>query len=179
MGLVGIPVETASSREKGVLRRYRATPMRPLTYFLASVTVNLLMALTGMVLLIVLGKILYGLRFNGNWWSVLAGFMLSALAFFAVGYVIASLAPTSRMAQVIGQVSYFPMMFLSGAAMPREIMPEAVRQVSDVLPLTQVVTLLQGLWMGEAWSEQLTAVIFLLVLLVGGALVSSRVFRWE
>jgi len=104
---------------------------------------------------------------------------LSALAFIAVGYVIAGLAPTGRVALVIGQLTFFPMMFLSGAAMPREIMPEAVRRIGDFLPLTYVVSLLQGLWFGETWDEHLTAVMILGGMLVVGAIVSSRVFRWE
>lgn len=179
VGLMSIPIATATSREFGVLRRYRATPMSPATYFVADVVVNLGVSVIGMILLIVLAKVVYGLRFGGDWLSVTAGFLLSALAFIAVGYVIAGLAPTGRVALVIGQLTFFPMMFLSGAAMPREIMPEAVRRVGDFLPLTYVVSLLQGLWFGETWGEHLTAVAILGSMLVVGAIVSSRVFRWE
>lgn len=179
VGLMGVPIATATVREQGILRRYRATPMRPFTYFIADVVVYCGVAVMGMILLVTLAKLVYGLRFDGEWWSMAAGFGLGALAFIAVGYVIASLAPTSRVAQVIGQLLFFPMMFLSGAAMPREILPEGVRRVSDFLPLTYVVTLLQGLWQGQAWGEHLPAVTILLVMLGAGAFISSRVFRWE
>lgn len=179
VGLMGIPVATATAREQGWLRRYRATPMRPLTYFAADVAVYFGIALIGVILLVVLAKVVYGLRFNGNWWYVAAAFSLGALAFIAVGYLIAGLAPTARVAQVVGQVAFFPMMMLSGAAMPRAIMPETVRHVGDFLPLTYVVNLLQGLWRGQAWSEHLLAVTILSVMLVAGGILSSRVFRWE
>ena len=179
VGLMGIPVATATAREQGWLRRYRATPMRPFTYFIADVTVYFGIAISGMILLVVLAKVVYGLRFNGDWWHVAAAFSLGALAFIAVGYVIAGLAPTARVAQVIGQIAFFPMMFLSGAAMPREIMPESVRRVGDFLPLTYVVTLLQGLWQGQAWGDHLSAAAILVVMLTVGTLIASRVFRWE
>jgi len=179
VGLMGIPVATANAREQGVLRRYRATPLHPAAYLVADVVVYFGTALAGMVILILLAKVLYGLRFGGDWWSVSAAFVLSALAFIAVGYLIAGLASTARVAQVVGQIVFFPMMFLSGAAMPREIMPETVRRVSDALPLTYVVNLLQGLWRGEGWGDHLFPATILIGMLIVGAAVSSRVFRWE
>lgn len=179
VSLMGVPIATATAREYKILRRYRSTPLSPLTYLAADVAVNFSLALAGMSLLIVIAKVFYGLRFGGSWLSVLAAFTLSALAFLTAGYLVASLAPTARVAQVIGQAAYFPMMFISGAAMPREILPESVRRVSDVLPLTFVVKLLQGLWYGEAWGGYLVETVLLLAMAIGGAILASRVFRWE
>jgi len=179
VALMSVPVATAEEREKGILRRYRATPLAPATYLAAHVAVYFGLALAGMLILVAVGKVFYGLRFDGNWLSVLGGFTLSALAFFAVGYLLASLAPTARVAQVVGQLAFFPMMFLSGATFPTEIMPAGVRRVADLLPLTYVVRLLQGLWAGEAWGAHLTEATVLASMLVVGTLVSSRTFRWE
>lgn len=111
--------------------------------------------------------------------SVLAAFLLSALAFYAIGYLIASLAATARLAQVIGMVIFFPMMFLSGAGMPIQLLPEGLRQVSDFLPLTYVVRLLQGLWFAEAWSSSWVPVGVLAGLLAIGSILAARFFRWE
>jgi len=179
VALLGIPISIATDREKQVLRRYRATPLPPLTYLAANVLVYFGMALVGMMILIVVAKVFFGLRFGGNWLSVLAGFTLSGSAFFALGFVVASLSPTARVAQVVGQIAFFPMMFLSGAAFPLQIMPEGVRRVSAALPLTYVVSLLRGLWFGESWGAHLTAVGILVAMLVVGTVISSRTFRWE
>src|SRR5262249_33154601 len=135
--------------------------------------------LIGMLILIALGVVIFHLRFGGSWLSVLAGFTLSALSFFAAGYVLASLAPTGRMAQAIGQALFFPMMFLSGAAIPVQIMPRGMRSASQLLPLTHVAQLLQGLWFGEPWSAHLLQVGVLGGMLVIGVAVSARTFRWE
>jgi len=179
IGLLGVPITTSGYREQGVLRRFRATPMRPLTYIAADLLTNLTMTLLGMVILIGVGWALYKVRFEGQVFSVFIAVVLSGLTMFAVGYLIASLAPGARTAQVIGMVIFYPMMFLSGASIPLEVMPESVRRISDFLPLTHVVTLLRGLWFGEGWGEHLTEVIILGGVMVVGAGLAARFFRWE
>ena len=132
VGLMGIPIATATAREMRVLRRLRATPVSPLTLISADVLVNFAMSLAGMAVLVAMGKLLFGLRFGGSWLLVIAAFAYSACAFFALGYLVASLAPTARAAQAAGMALFFPLMFLSGAAIPRQIMPdgEAIHHAS-------------------------------------------------
>jgi len=76
-------------------------------------------------------------------------------------------------------VLYFPNIFLSGATIPKEIFPPAMRAVSQAFPMTHVVSLLQGLWIGEPWSKHLVEVAVLAGLLVVGGFISARAFRWE
>jgi ABC-2 type transport system permease protein len=179
VAFMGIPIDTSVNRENGVLRRFRATPLRPLVYLGAGVAVYLLVALLGMAILILTGKLVFGLRMAGSWLNVMAAILLSAMAFFSLGYFIASLAPTARVAQTVGMVIFFPMMFLSGAGMPLQLLPENLRKVSDYLPLTYVVQLIQGLWFGENWVDLWKPVLVLCGILVIGTLVSARFFRWE
>jgi ABC-2 type transport system permease protein len=178
-GLMGLIITIATYREKGVLRRLRTTPISPLVVLAAQVIVLFLMTLFGMVLLVIAGKVVYHMRFEGNILSVLAGFVLSSLSFFAFGFILAGLMPTARTAQVVGMMLLYPMLFLSGAGFPRELLPEAIKKISTFLPLTYVVNLLRGLWIGEAWSQHVTEVIVLAVMLVIGILISVKTFRWE
>nr|HID12199.1 ABC transporter permease [Anaerolineae bacterium] len=179
VGLMSVPIATSAQRESGVLRRYRATPLRPATYLVADVLVYFVMTILGILLLILVGKIGYDVRFEGSLISVMAGLCLGASAFFGLGYVLAGLAPTARVAQVVGMVVFYPMIFLSGATIPLEVMPETVRNVARFIPLTHVVTLLKGLWFGEPWGEHLTEVTVLVGMLVAGVVVAARTFRWE
>jgi ABC-2 type transport system permease protein len=87
--------------------------------------------------------------------------------------------PTARTAQVVSMVLLYPMLILSGAAWPRELMPASVQQISAFLPLTYVVNLLRGLWIGEAWGTHLLDVGVLGVMLLLGIIISARTFRWE
>ena len=179
VGLLSVPITACGYREQGILRRYRATPLRPLTYIIADVLTNLMITLIGMVVLVAVGWLLYRVQFEGHVLSVLMGVILGGLSMFAVGYLIASIVPGARTAQVVGMVIFYPMMFLSGASVPLEVMPETVRRISDFLPLTYVVSLLRGLWFGNGWGEHLTEVIVLGGVLVVCAGLAARFFRWE
>ena len=178
-GIIGLTITMSTYREKGILRRLRVTPLRPQVILFAQVTVFFLMTLAGMLLLILAGNVVYNLRFDGNILSVVLAFVLSSLSFFSLGFVLAAVLPNARTAQVVGMAIFYPMLFLSGAGMPLEILPEGVRNFSKFLPLTHVVTLLRGLWIGDAWSQHNTEVIVLLGLLVVGVLISVKTFRWE
>lgn len=178
-GLMSVTITMAAYREKGILRRLRATPVSPLVVLTAQLLVVFAMTSLGMGLLVAAGKLVYHMRFEGNALSVLAGFTLSSLSFFALGFILAGLMPTARTAQVVGMVLLYPMLFLSGAGFPRELLPEAIKKVSTFLPLTYVVDLLRGLWIGETWGQHLTSVLVLSGILLGGVLLAARVFRWE
>ena len=178
-GLIGLTIIMSMYRERGILRRLNATPVRPQIVLGANVIVSFLMTALGMSLLIVVGKLIFGLRFAGNLLSVTVGFTLSSLSFFALGFVLAGLIPTARTAQVVGMVLFYPMLFLSGAAVPLEVLPEKVRQYTSFLPLTQVVKLLRGLWIGESWSQHWTEAGVLAAMLVIGVVVSAKTFRWD
>jgi len=179
VGLMSVPITISGYRETGVLRRFQATALRPLTYIAADVVAHLVMTLLGMVGLVVAGWLLYRVQFEGNAVAVACAVVFGGLCMFSVGYLIASLAPNARAALVIGMVLFYPMMFLSGAGIPLEVLPESIQKVSTFMPLTYVVKLLRGLWFGETWGDHLleTAVI-------GGVLIictalAARFFRWE
>jgi len=153
VGFMGIPIATAANREAGVLRRFRITPLRPSAYIVSNIASYYVMTAAGVVALVAVGKAVYGMKFEGNIVSVWAGFTLGSLAFFALGYLIAGVAPTARVAQAVGMIAAFPMMFLSGSAIPLEVLPQSVRSISRFIPLTHVVTLMRGLWTGASWGK--------------------------
>jgi len=179
VGLMNVPISISNYRETGVLRRFQSTPMRPLTYIVADVLTNLVMTLLGMVGLLLFGWLLYRVHFEGRAGEVLVAVVFSGLAMFSLGYLIASVAPGARAAQIIGMVIFYPMMFLSGASIPLEVMPKTVQRIANFLPLTYAVKLLRGLWFGEAWGKHLLETAVLGGILVVCTIVAARLFRWE
>ncbi len=178
-GLMGLTITVSSYRENGVLRRMRTTPINPLMILFAQVVVLFCMTLIGMAFLIVAGKIVYQMRFDGNVFNVVVGFILSSLSFFAIGFVLAGLMPSARTAQIVGMVILYPMLFLSGAGFPRELLPESIIKISKFLPLTYVVNLLRGFWIGEGWEKHVVNVIVLTGILIVGVVISYITFKWE
>jgi ABC-2 type transport system permease protein len=178
-GIMGINITLASYREKGILRRLRVSPLRPAVILAGQLVVILLMTVVGMALLVLAGWLVYDMRFEGNLLAVIPAFLLGSLSFFSLGFVLASLMPNARTAQVVGMAVLYPMLFLSGAGLPLEILPDSLRNFSKFLPLTHVVTLLRGLWIGGTWSQHTTELWVLLGVLVVGVAISSLAFRWE
>lgn len=177
--LTTVPVTAATRRDMGVLRRFSATPLRPLVYFLADIVAPLLVSLAGIFLLVLMGLLIYHVRFEGSWFSLIAGMCLSTASFFALGYAIAGIVPNVRLAIVFGNAVVIPMNLLSGALIPLEVLPEGVKNIARFLPLTHVVTLMRGLWFGEAWGAHLLEVAVLIGLLIVGMVVIALTFKWE
>lgn len=177
LGLIGTPVTLASYREQGVLRRLRAAPVPAGLILGAQALVALMMTLVGAGLVIGAAALFFDLHGPARPWAVGPAVVLGSLSFCALGFALGGLCSTARTAQAAGMAFFFPMLFLSGAAMPLEIMPPAMRQIGAFLPLTYVVTLVKDLWIGAGWNA--TALGVLGALLIGGALLSIRLFRWD
>ena len=178
-GLMSVTMTMAAYREKGILRRLRTTPVNPLVVLAAQVIVVFAMTCLGMLLLIAAGVLIFHVRFAGNAFSMLAGFVLSSLSFFGIGFILASTMPTVRTAWVVSMVLVYPMLLLSGAFFTVELLPEAVQKVSAFLPLTYVVNLLNGMWTGQPWGDHLVDVSVLIGMLLVGIIISLKTFRWE
>jgi len=179
VGLLSIPISISAQRETGVLRRLRATPLKPQVFIGADLTTNLAITLLGMLGVVLLGWLIYRVRFEGQVVPLILGVIYSALAMFSLGYLIASLAPNARVANIIGMLLLYPMLFLSGAGFPLELLPDSLKRVSNLLPLTYVVKLLRGLWFGKPLSELWLPILVLGVILIVCSLLAARFFRWE
>lgn len=177
IGMISLPISLSNYREQGVLRRLQATPLPSSIVLWSQVAVNVLMTALGSLLLVVSGFLVYDLRLPEASLSLVLAALLGGFSFLAVGFVLAGLLPTPRSAQAVGMALFYPMLFLSGAAMPRQILPETVRQISEFLPLTHVVKLIEDLWLKGAWN--LTSLAVVLGLLLVCLVVSQRTFRWE
>jgi ABC-2 type transport system permease protein len=176
-GFLNLPIDLAAYRERGILRRYRATPLKP-GWVLGSQTLVVLgAALVGTLIQIGLGYGVYHIRLPEAPLAVLLGFLLACLSTFATGFLIASLVRTPGTARAVGMAIYYPMMFLSGGTLPRELMPDTLKRIADFIPLTHAVSLFKDLWFGRVWSPVDVAVLVGVTLLCSFAAV--RLFRWE
>jgi ABC-2 type transport system permease protein len=176
-GLTNLPIVLTMYREQGILRRYQTSPVSPTTLLLAQVAVSALTAVIGGGLLIVAAVLVYDLILPVSPLATLLAFVLGSLSFLAVGFLLAGILSTSRTATAVGNALLFPMVFLSGAALPRQVLPENIQRIGDWLPLTHVVNLIQDLWYGNGWNLGSLAVVVGVMLLAG--LVATRTFRWE
>jgi ABC-2 type transport system permease protein len=178
-GLMTLPVTVSLYRERKILKRFAATPINPIDILISQIIVNFLMTLIGVVLLIVIGKTVFNLHFFGHIIPTLFAFVLTVLNIFSLGLLIAGVSSNVKAANAISYIVYFPMLFLSGAVMPLEIIPKSVANISKLLPLTYGVNLLKGAWMGEQLSTYFNDIIVLLVSFLVFMIIAIKAFKWE
>ena len=172
-----IPIVISEYRTQGIFRRLRATPINPLAIIGAQTLIYLIVTLIGLAFLFVAGKLVYDLVTPVNVPLLLLVLVVCFLSLAAMGYLIGSYFKTSRTAQVVGNIVYFPQIFLAGAGLPREILPETLRTWTEWLPMTQVINVIKDVWWGDPISWW--ALAYLLGLGAVAAVISMRVFKWE
>src|ERR1700735_1074790 len=166
-------------REGGILKRLRATPLRPQTILTAHVIVKLLLTAATLALMVLAGKRYYPVGVHVPLFSFTIALLISTWSILSIGFLIASIVPTARFAQPVGALILYPMFAVSGLFFPVESLPPVLHAVARVLPLTYAVPLHQGIWNGDPWLAHLGDVAgFVLVFVVCTAL-SAKVFRWE
>jgi len=166
-------------REGGILKRLRATPLRPVTILTAHVVVKLLLTVVSLTLMVLAGKRYYPAGMNIPVVSVTIALLVTTWSILAIGFVIASVVPTARFAQPIGAVIFYPMVALSGLFFPIAALPAGLQAAARLMPLTYAVSLLRGIWQGETWLAHAGDVLALVIVFAVSVAVSSKVFRWE
>jgi ABC-2 type transport system permease protein len=176
VGLLALPVHLAHDREDGVLRRLRASAAPPWVILGAQLLVTFLISLAGSALIIAMAALVYHIHVPHSLVGFLGAWLLCCALFSALGIVLASI-PASRGALSAGLGLFFTMMMLSGAGPPPEVLTGAMHWVSNLLPLTYMLRLLQDPWLGLPWSLTDTAVVAAFTL--GAALSARLLFRWD
>ena len=166
-------------REGGILKRLRATPLRPQTILTAHVLVKLLLTAITLTLMVLAGRRYYPVGVEVPIVSFTLALLVSTLAILSMGFVIASVVPTARFAQPIGAVLFYPMIALSGLFTPVEALPQGLRLLARLLPMTYVVSLLQGILAGASWWAHLGDVAALALVFAVCTAVSAKIFSWE
>ena len=177
LGFSILPTILASYREKGVLRRLSVTPVNPINVLSAQLLVNLAAAVFAAFVVLVLGAVAYDLGSPGDVLGFAVAFVLMTAAIFAIGLLVAALAPTGKSATSIGMLLFFPSMFFAGVWTPGDLMPEWARPIRDVSPMGAGMEAMQDAWDG-AWPAAVNLTALVVVTVVAG-LAAARLFRWE
>ncbi|MBF9132346.1 ABC transporter permease [Plantactinospora sp. S1510] len=175
--LNGLSQILAAYRERGVLRRMRTTPVRPGLMLGAQLLMSTILSVGTMLVVLAIGRLAFDVRLPRQLPAYLLGYVLAALAMFAIGLLVASLAPTGKSAGAIGTLLFFPTVFLAGLWVPRASMNDVLRTISDLSPLGAGVQSLQDATAGH-WPQLLHVAVMLGWTIVAGGL-AARYFRWE
>jgi ABC-2 type transport system permease protein len=173
-------IPLVADRQKLILKRLQATPLRRWQLVGSNVLMRLLIAIFQTVIIVGVGSALYHVEIAGSWPLIGALILLGSLAFIALGYVIASIAKTEESANGMTSVVQFPLMFLSGTFFPIDQMPDALKTVARVLPLTYLGDgLRQVMVEGTPFAPLWVCFAFLGVWLVVCLGIAARYFKWQ
>jgi ABC-2 type transport system permease protein len=171
------PTTLAGYREKGVLRRMSTTPTPPARVLLAQLVISMCLAAVAVVLVIVIGHYGFQFDFPRQVGGFLISIVLSAAALFAVGLLVAAVAPSQRVATGIGVGLFFVSLVFGGVFMPAETLPPFLVHVGDYTPLGAAMQSLRASW-GGTMPETTHLLVLGAYTIVGGGL-AARLFRWE
>ncbi|MER7754249.1 ABC transporter permease [Kitasatospora sp. NPDC097643] len=176
LGLNGLPSLLGAYRERGVLRRMSASPVRPGLLFGALLPLYLGIAVVS-VLLVVVGGTVLGVGLPGSPLGFVVSFLLAAAALLSLGLLLAAVVPSAKAGNAVGALAFFPMMFFSGIWLPREFSPALVNRIGDFTPSGAAVQALQDSWAGHFPNSVGLLTLAAYALLAGAA--AARLFRWE
>jgi ABC-2 type transport system permease protein len=166
-------------REGGILKRLRATPLRPYTILTAHVVVKLVFTVITLALMVTAGTRSYPIPSDVPLVSFTLALLFCTVSILSLGFLIASVVPTARFAQPLGTFILYPMFGVSGLFTPIEALPPVLQAVARVVPLSYAVSLLRGVWLGQGWGAQLGDVAMLILLFAVFTTAATRLFRWE
>jgi ABC-2 type transport system permease protein len=173
-------IPLVADRQKLILKRLQATPLRRWQLVGSNVLMRLLIAVAQTIIIVGIGAMLYGVQISGSWFQIAFLILLGSLTFISFGYVIASFAATEDAANAMTSAVQFPLMFLSGTFFPIAAMPAALQAIARILPLTYLNDALRQVMVaGTPFSPLWVCVAFLVVWLVACLGVAARYFKWQ
>jgi imidazolonepropionase-like amidohydrolase/ABC-type multidrug transport system permease subunit len=179
-GLFGAGIRAVQEREANILRRYKVTPITPAPLLVASVVTGWILYMPNVILILVLAHVLYGMPWPQSMVSILIFITFAIAAFRAIGLIIASVVNSMQESQLIVQLIYLPMLFLSGATFPTSIFPNWLIEVSQFVPATYMVTGVKAmLAQNQGLRENLEPTFALLLTTAVGLFIGYKLFRWE
>lgn len=123
-------------KEKGILKRLLATPMKPFQFVTANVITRLLVALFQTAALLFVGSLVFGSHIYGAWWLIALIATLGGIMFLGLGFTISGIAKTVDAVPAVANLIIFPMLFLSGVFFPASSMPDWLQSIVVYFPLS-------------------------------------------
>jgi ABC-2 type transport system permease protein len=175
----GLAIILVGRREAGILKRLRATPLRPGTYIAAVLLSFLLLFALQAGALLVLGALAFGASAPANWLGFGGAIILGVAAFAGMGLGAAALIRSADGVSAVVNVITLPMAFLSGAFGPTDEYPSSLQAIADVLPLAYFIDVVDGVYLdGESLFADPGALAVVGAWGAAGLAIALRRFSW-
>jgi len=179
-GLFGAGIRAVMEREANILRRYKVTPIGPAPLLIAATVTGWVLFMPYVFLMFVLAHFIYGMPWPQSMGSILIFVTFGIVGFRAIGMILAAVANSMQESQILVQLVYLPMLFLSGATFPLSMFPPWLLVLTQFLPATYLVTGVQGMLLrNEGIGSNLQPAGALILTTALGLFIAYKLFRWE
>jgi len=178
----GLSAALVMFREQGILRRFHVTPVTASDMLASSIVANFILTLPTILVELLFARFIFHVKDFGDVSTAFVLIALGTMSFASLGLVVASVTNTMQETQVINQLIWLPLIFLSGATIPLADLPQVVQRVVLFLPATYLVTELQDAiyWSAALWNRDvLIALASLALWACLTFFLSAQLFRWE
>lgn len=176
-GIQAMPPVLSGYRERGILRRLRATPVRPHAILAAQAGLHAGAASVSAALVIAVGRLAFGTPLPQNLPAYGLGLVLGLASVLALGAVVTAVAPNAKISTMIGTLVFFPTMFTAGVWIPVQAMDDWLRTLVSFTPMGAASEILDAASQGDWAHLGDVAVSFGWIIVLG--LLAVRYFRWE
>jgi ABC-2 type transport system permease protein len=176
----GVAFSLVAWRQKGMLRRLRLTPLPLREFATGRVIFHLLISLVQAVILLTVGRLVFGVHLIGNVLALLPLILIGGVCFIALGMCIGGRVNTEDATAALSNLIVLPMTFLGGVFFPLSAAPEPIRVIAHFLPLTYLAEGLQDVAVrGHSFTSTLPNLGVLAIFAVVLAGLALRLFRWQ
>ncbi|ASO22625.1 ABC-2 type transport system permease protein [Actinoalloteichus hoggarensis] len=177
VGIINMPSFLSYYRRTGILRRLSVTPASPTMVLIAQVIVSVIQTVIGLAVAVAVAFIGFGANVPTNLAAALGVYLLTMAAMYAIGMIVAAIAPTPNSAVAIGLVTFFAFGALGGMFGGPDALPDFLASIGEWLPFGAAVDALAAAWAGTA--VEMSSLISLGATTVLGVLVAAVLFRWD
>lgn len=179
-GFFGAGMRAVSDREQNILRRFKVAPTTAAPLLVSWLVTGWINYLPSALFLIAIGHFGYQMPWPERPFTLFVFLSVAVLAFRAIGLIIASVVNSMQESQILIQLFYLPMLFLSGATIPVSAMPQWLQIVAQFIPSAHLFAGLQGILLRqEGLDSQWKSLLALFLTLIVGLFISVKLFRWE
>jgi len=179
-GFFGAGMRAVSDREQNILRRFKVAPTTAAPLLVSWLVTGWINYIPSALFLISIGHFAYGMPWPERPFTLFIFMSVAVLAFRSLGLIIASVVNGMQESQILIQLFYLPMLFLSGATFPVSAMPQWLQIVAQFIPSSHLFAGLQAIMLRqEGLDTQWKSLLALFLTLLVGMFLSVKLFRWE
>ncbi|KXA90538.1 hypothetical protein AKJ37_00170 [candidate division MSBL1 archaeon SCGC-AAA259I09] len=177
-GIMAVTTYISEFRRNGIIKRLAATPLKKSSWILGNLTLQAVLGFLLTLVMVVVAMMVFGVQAIPGPYALILIF-LGSVTFCSIGIVLGGVIKDTEAANTAGSAIAFPMMFLSGAFWPIEMVPSFMQTIAKFLPVYYFHEGLREIMIKDSPSQALVPFLIFTVLAVVFTFVAVKVTKWE